>query len=49
MQTKQERYNRNTVDATRLAELLKIESKNGWIVVSAENDGDDLVVDFEKE
>ena len=49
MERKHERYNRNTVPASELADLLEREKKDGWMVVSAEYDGDDFVVEFEKE
>ncbi len=49
METKFERYNRNEVSATELADKLAAEKKNGWTVVSAEYEGDDFVVEFEKE
>ena len=49
MKTKTERYNRNTVSAGELAELLSKEGKAGWIVQSAEYDGDEFVVTFERE
>ena len=49
MKKKCERYNRKEVSATELADLLNAESKNGWIVVSAENEEDDFVVQFEQE
>ena len=49
MQTKSERYNRNTVSASELADLLEREKKDGWTVVSADYEGDDFVVEFEKE
>ena len=48
METKFERYKRGEVSALELADLLDQEAKNGWTVVSAENDGDDFVVEFEK-
>lgn len=48
METKKERYNRKQISADQLADKLAIEARNGWIVVSAENDGDDFVVEFEK-
>ena len=48
METKQERYRRGEVSALELADLLDKEAKNGWTVVSAENDDDDFVVTFEK-
>lgn len=49
MEQKTERYNRNEVSASELADLLAAESRNGWTVVSADYDGDDFVVEFEKE
>ena len=49
METKYERYNRKKISASELADLLAIESRNGWIVVSAENEDDDFVVKFERE
>ena len=49
METKFERYNRNEVSALELADMLEAEKKNGWMVLSAEYEGDDFVVEFEKE
>ena len=49
METKFERYNRNEVSATELAEKLAAEGRDGWTVVSADYEGDDFVVEFEKE
>ena len=49
METKVERYNRNTVSAGELADALAAEGKAGWIVQSAEYEGDDFVVTFERE
>ena len=49
METKTERYNRNTVSAGELAEALALEGRDGWIVQSAEYEGDDFVVTFERE
>ena len=49
MEKKFERYNRKTVDASELADMLAVETRNGWTVVSAEYEGDDFVVEFEKE
>ena len=49
METKVERYNRKTVSAGELADALHAEGKAGWIVQSAENDGDDYVITFERE
>ena len=48
METKFERYNRGEIDASDLADRLELEKKNGWTVVSAEYEGDDFVVKFEK-
>ena len=49
METKFERHNRNEVSALELADKLEAEKKNGWMVLSAEYEGDDFVVEFEKE
>ena len=49
METKFERYNRNEVSALEFADKLEAEKKNGWMVVSADYEGDDFVVEFEKE
>ena len=49
METKFERYNRNEVSALELADKLEAEKKNGSMVLSAEYEGDDFVVEFEKE
>ena len=49
METKIERYNRNTVSAGELADALAAEGKDGWIVQSAEYEDDDFVVTFERE
>lgn len=46
---KTERYNRKSMSASELADALEHEKKAGWIVYSAENDGDDYVITFEKE
>ena len=48
METKFVRYKRGEISALDLADQLDLEAKNGWTVVSAENDGDDFVVEFEK-
>lgn len=48
-ETKIERYNRRTVSAGELADALSAEGNAGWIVQSAEYDGDDFVVTFERE
>lgn len=49
METKTERYNRNTFSAGALADALEDEREAGWIVQSAEYEGDDFVVTFERE
>ena len=49
LETKTERYNRNTVSAGALADMLSAEGKEGWIVQSAEYEEDDFVVTFERE
>lgn len=49
METKTERYNRNTVSAGALADALAAEGQAGWIVQSAEYEDDDFVVTFERE
>lgn len=49
MKTKFVRYNRNEISASELADLLAVESRNGWSVVAAEYEGDDFIVEFEKE
>ena len=49
METKFERYNRNEVSASELAEKLAAEGREGWTVVSADYEGDDFVVEVEKE
>ena len=49
METKVERYNRRTVSAGELADALEQEHAQGWLVQSAENDGDDYVITFERE
>ena len=49
METKVERYNRRTVSAAALADALHEERLKGWIVMSAENEGDDYVITFERE
>ena len=46
---KTERYNRQTMKASELADALEREKAAGWMVYSAENDGDDYVITFEKE
>ena len=48
-ETKIERYNRRTVRAGELADALSAEGNAGWIVQSAEYDGDDFVVTFERD
>ena len=48
METKFERYNRSEVSALELADKLEAEGRDGWTVVSAEYEGDDFVVEFEK-
>ncbi len=47
-ETKVERYNRKTMKASELADALEREKHAGWMVCSAENDGDDYVITFEK-
>ena len=46
---KVERYNRRTMKASELADALEQEKAAGWMVYSAENDGDDYVITFEKD
>lgn len=49
MEQKFERYNRKQVDASELAAQLAKESSEGWLVVSADYEGDDFVVQFERD
>lgn len=46
---KSERYNRKQMNATELADALEREKAAGWMVHSAEYDGDDYVITFEKD
>lgn len=47
--TKAERYDALQISASALAELLAAEEKAGWEVVSAGYEGDEFVVQFERE
>lgn len=48
-QTKTERYDARKLSASALADLLAAEEKNGWEVVTAGYEGDEFVVQFERE
>lgn len=48
-QTKTERYDARNISASALADLLAAEEKDGWEVLSAGYEGDEFVVQFERE